>query len=273
MAALAVTFLKRMRVFPRAILIGAALTALGFLPSCGDDDAAVKPTDASTGPDGSGPAPFLIDGGGEAAALPDGAGVCPAGPCNYQTQQGCSSEQSCLPALVSGRVAPSCQAAGTRARGESCDGWNDCASGLFCAEGTCRKLCCGGDWTACASGESCTRQLLVRDPATDAGLEAGVDLCFPVGTCDLFDPDACSETGGRSCQIVDLVGNVACGPRGEAAIGEACGKTRPCRQGLNCVDDSCRRLCGSGAPPCPSAEGTCVHFVRHPPGVGECTRF
>ena len=267
MASLAMTLATRAGLFTAF----AAFAAFGLLPNCGSELAAQQ-TDA--GPDAV-ETPFVIDGGGVPAVAPEGETLCATGPCNYQSQQGCAAQQSCLPALQSGSVVPQCQAAGARARGESCTGWTDCAQGLFCAEGTCRKMCCGGDWTGCPSGESCIRQLLVRDPATSALLPAGVDLCFPVNNCDVLDPQACAEASNRSCQIVDPVGNVACAPSGDVAIGQPCGKDRVCRAGASCVGDTCRRLCaavpGLTAPPCPAAEGACVRYVRDPPGVGECS--
>jgi hypothetical protein len=272
MATSAVTMAAHARAF--ALVLCAGFGGLGLLLGCGSDTKA--DSDAGTG-GGGGSTPFVVDGGGTRAVPPDGGALCATGECNYQTQQGCAAQQSCLPALDSGKVVPRCQAAGARTHGQSCTDWTDCAAGLFCAEGACRKMCCGGDWSACPSGESCIRQLQIRDPATSAAVPAGVDLCFPVGGCDVLDPQSCSETSNRSCQIVDPVGNVACAPSGDVAIGQPCSADRTCGAGASCVGDKCRRLCaavpGLTKPPCPSAEGTCVHFVRDPPGVGECSVF
>jgi hypothetical protein len=272
MVASAVISSSHARTF--ALVLCAQLGSVGLLSGCGSDTTKAG-TDAGTG--GGAGVPFVLDGGGIPAVPPDGGALCAMGACNYQTQQGCAAQQSCLPALESGSVAPKCQAAGPRARGEACTGWNDCAEGLFCAEGVCRKMCCGGDWSACPSGESCIRQLLVRNPANMALLPAGVDLCFPVGGCDVLDPSSCGETSNQSCQIVDPAGNVACAPSGSAAIGQPCNADRACVAGASCVGKTCRRLCaavaGSTEPRCPSGEGACVHFVRDPPGVGECSPF
>ena len=149
---------------------------------------------------------------------------------------------------------------------------NDCERGHFCLDGACRKLCCGADWTGCGSGESCIRQLFAD--LGGARTYVGVDLCFPVGTCDVFDSAACAGEPGRECHIVDPTGAVACAPKGDRELGERCDQASQCRQGLHCVDDACRRLCRAeacGEPSCPLAEGVCVHFDRDPPGVGECT--
>jgi hypothetical protein len=131
-------------------------------------------------------------------------------------------------------------------------------------------MCCGADWSACDEGESCIRTLQVR--AGGELLEAGVDLCFPVGTCDLFDPTAC-EDENRECKIVDPTGAVACAPRSNADVGDACAPPSVCKQGSSCVGGFCVRLCRfeECAEPACGDDGTCTHFERDPPGVGECT--
>jgi hypothetical protein len=96
-----------------------------------------------------------------------------------------------------------------------------------------------------------------------------------VGTCDVLDPNACADEPGRSCQLVDPTGNVACAPEGTAAIGAGCSEKVACVKGATCVGGKCRRLCkaelGLPEPPCPPEEGVCVHYERDPDGVGECT--
>jgi hypothetical protein len=139
-------------------------------------------------------------------------------------------------------------------------------------EGLCRKQCCGGDWSACDEGESCIRSLEVR--AGGEVIPAGVDLCFPVGTCDLFDSEGCADEPGRECKLVDPTGAVACSPVSSVKLGDACAPPEVCSQGLSCVGGFCVKLCAwqaCGEPACSEAEGTCVHFERNPPGVGECT--
>jgi len=123
-------------------------------------------------------------------------------------------------------------------------------------------------------GESCIRQLLVHDEQSSTNIPAGADLCFPVGTCNVLDPQACSDTPGRNCQIVDPLGNVACAPNGSVELGQACGGGRVCAAGLFCAGETCRKLCGAVAGltvACPAGQGQCVHFTRDPAGVGECT--
>lgn len=229
--------------------------------------------------------PTVFDGGGVKPDPPDGELLCQPGECNYQAQD-CPSGGSCLPTTTppgSGAWPPACQSAGAAAPGQACTGWNDCERGAFCvgltggAPGVCRKLCCGGDWSACPAGQSCIQELFLlpagsTDPAQ--AKYAGADLCAPVGTCDLFDAQACASEPGRTCQIVDPIGNVACAPSGDVAIGQACSSTLRCVAGASCVGGACRRLCRAvegGLPACPAGEGVCVHFARNPEGVGECT--
>jgi hypothetical protein len=205
---------------------------------------------------------------------PDGAAACPEGSCNYQTQNGCDDDQGCRPQLTPAALAvePACEAAGSAAAGEPCAEPSDCARGTYCANGVCRKLCCGADWSACDAGESCIRQLSLS--VGGQSVEAGVDLCFPVGTCGLFDPESCAEEDGRECKIVDPTGAVACAPVSTKDVGDLCGSPEVCAQGLTCVGGFCIKLCAAeacGEPRCGRGEGTCVHFARNPPGVGECT--
>jgi hypothetical protein len=205
---------------------------------------------------------------------PDGPAACASGDCNYQTQDGCADDEACRPRFNAKDpdVNPGCEPAGTRESGAECQAQADCARGLYCAEGVCHKLCCGADWTGCDQGESCIRTLQVR--AGGEVIDAGVDLCFPVGTCDIFDPKSCSDDPARECKIVDPTGAVACAPRSGADVGDECGPPTVCKQGLNCVGGYCVKLCKyeeCGEPACAETDGTCTHFERDPPGVGECT--
>ena len=113
---------------------------------------------------------------------PNGAEECAAGDCNYQTQDGCSASLACRPQfnLTDVEVHPGCEAAGTAQSGDDCLVQADCARGLYCALGTCHKLCCGADWTACDAGESCIRSVDVR--AGGEVIAAGASLCFPINT-------------------------------------------------------------------------------------------
>lgn len=210
------------------------------------------------------------------AEVPDGPAACAPGVCNYQTQEGCSEDAACRPQFnaIDPEVQPGCEpaSAGAATAGGDCQAQSDCARGYYCAEGACRKLCCGGDWTGCAVGESCLRSLQVK--AGGQIVPAGVELCFPVGTCDPLDPRSCADEPGRECKIVDPTGAVACAPQSSARLGDACAPPDVCQQGLACVGGRCIKLCAyaaCGEPACAPEEGTCVHFARDPAGVGECT--
>lgn len=241
---------------------------LGAFSACGSGDT----TSTETLPPGC---PELkLDVTLPAAEAPDGTEACPAGSCNYQTQEGCAEDEACRPQFnaTDPDVAPGCEPVGAGEAGEPCEAQADCARGLYCAAGACRRLCCGGDWSACDAGESCIRSLSVR--AGGEVTPAGVDLCFPVGTCDPFDVNSCAEEPGRECKIVDPTGAVACAPQSTKDIGDECGPPDVCRQGLTCVGGKCIKLCRyeeCGEPSCGEDEGSCVHFLRDPEGIGECT--
>jgi hypothetical protein len=255
--------------------VGTLLVVLGFawLSGCGSADS------ADTGKPGTVCGRVVLDGGGGIEMPDDGseAAECEPMECNLQSQTGCSATESCLPTVTNGAVTTRCFDAGSRQRGETCTGANECARGQACAAGNCRKLCCAGDWTACDEGESCYRQFeyLIDGEATPTGAW----VCYPVGTCSVLDPNACDELG-QDCKMVDSRGSEACVPKTPGKLGEACGAAtgRLCGRGLACVGDpgkeKCIRLCRAeecGEPACPAAEGVCVHFDRDPPGVGECT--
>lgn len=265
-------------------------TALTLALACFAAACSGKSSDGGSGGN-SGTGGTVFDGGGKIPDPPDGEAACQSGACNYQAQD-CPNGQTCMPSPTppaSGDWPPACQTAGSAQRGATCSAWNECALGLFCAgvgvlpgggvkPGTCRKLCCGGDWSACDSGESCYQQLYLLRPgaaATDDPVYAGADLCGPVGGCDLFDAASCTEAG-RTCQLVDPLGNVACLPEGTAGIGEACTTVTRCKSGSICTGGRCRRLCRAiegGTPACPADEGVCVHYAIHPDGVGSCVEI
>ncbi len=254
-----------------------ALSCCAALLACnGDDSDTLDTTPFDAGADG-GPK-IILDGGGTVPQPPDGASACPSGACNYQTGDGCSgAAPSCVPTLdANGQAIPGCQPAGAGTSGTVCAASAECAPGYLCADKTCHKLCCGGDWSSCPSDEEhCIQSLKLAGP-NDTVLETGAMLCFPVNTCDALAPATCTKPG-TSCQIVDPTGATACATEGTGETGEPC----PCKGGFLCKDPGgagpplCRRLCkavvGGGEPSCPPGEGDCVHYASDPPGVGECT--
>jgi len=244
-----------------------AVAALCLSSACGPaQDSLAASADASIE---GGRAPIL-DGGGGIPDAPNGTSLCPQGACNYQSQEGCAIDASaptaCQPYPHDDGVAPTCGPAGAGSLGQSCASWVDCAPGLLCAGGKCRRMCCGGDYTACPAGEHCFSPLLVL--VGDAAVSSGAMLCMPSANCDVFTGKPCPA--GQACHIVDATGAVACVPEGSGQSGEPC----PCSAGFTCVGEQCRRLClaveQGGDPWCAPEEGTCVHYDRDPPGVGEC---
>ena len=255
----------------RSLLAFAALLSV----ACGASD------HATDGDEDDECAPIVEDGGGGIDDPPNGAALCPIGACNYQSGEGCDGGEACLPSPSEDfrDVVPACVEASSGVNGDACTPWavpSECAPGYFCADGTCRRLCCGSDWSACDAGTSCFRPLVLRltdanDDSTD--VPANVGLCFPTGTCHVLDADSCDEAG-RTCKLVDPTGAEACLRSGDGEAGEACENAEFCGPGLSCVGGVCRRLCRAeacGEPSCGPDEGVCVHMDRNPEGVGECT--
>jgi hypothetical protein len=255
-----------------ACAFGLAGTGVAAGSSCGFREVAPDLPDAGVA-GAAGDSGLVLDAGGEIPAPPNGEGLCPPGVCNFQSQEGCPFPQACWPYVDdAGTVFAACADAGTRTSGQACSEWADCARGYACVEEACRRFCCGGDWSACDTDEGCIRQLSLL--VGDAAINSGVELCYPVDTCDVLDLSACAFEPGMTCQIVDPRGKTACLPAGSAQLGEPCSTVRVCGAGLSCVGGTCRRLCRAvvgGEPSCPADEGICVHFSRDPEGVGECT--
>jgi hypothetical protein len=225
-------------------------------------------------------------------APPDGASLCPKGTCNFQSQEGCATAQSCSPHYnaTSDKVEPTCSPTGTLTKGQKCTGTTaTCARGMVCADGVCAKVCCGGDYTACDPGESCFRHSTQFMTASGSVIDynEGLGTCAPVGDCALLDPDSCAADPKHPvCRIVDATGAVACVQNGDRKLGEACDGEHQCGRGEHCAGymkadgstslaTTCVRLCRYGScnskPGCPDGEGPCVHFLRDPEGIGECT--
>ncbi len=261
-----------MRHFARAVIIG-VLVALGGVGACGGTGSVSIPGQVCT--------VNIFFGGGVIPPHPDGPSACAQGPCNYQTQTGCKDGETCWPDIDESRgtVTPACGVPGARTHGQTCDNVDLCGPGLYCVEGACRKMCCGADWSACPSGESCIHQVDARIDDAGATVPAGFDLCFPVNDCDVLDPGACSEQH-QVCRIADPLGDVACEQPSSLELGAPCDSPAQCDKGLICAgaaapaQGTCRKLCrwaACGSPACGGSEGDCVHFNRDPVGVGECT--
>ncbi|MFC1642326.1 hypothetical protein ACFL5O_06515 [Myxococcota bacterium] len=230
--------------------------------------------DSSVGLDGAvtpEPLPWVIlDAGDAAPTAPDGASLCPPGDCNFQTQAGCDEGHACAAVLADNKALSSCELPGQASEGEPCQDQPECAKGLACAGGRCRRLCCGNDWSVCPTGQSCFRSLILQRDDTEVSTGAGV--CYPVGECNILDPDACGE--GRSCRIVSSRGDVACSQSGTTGTGEACNSPNDCQAQHVCAGGQCYELClaqeAAETPPCSGDNQVCVHYQSHPAGVGQC---
>jgi hypothetical protein len=220
----------------------------------------------------------ILDAGDEPAVPPNGAASCPPGVCNYQTQSGCvfseAAPPACLPLTTSeGTAVPVCVRAGTALEGEECVHWDDCAAGLACAgrdKRICRRMCCGGDWSACRPDERCTGPFWVNAGSTP--VPSGASVCMPAQQCDVLTGSPCPA--GNVCQIVDPTGATACVEAPPQGLGgRPADPCPPCQTGFACIGQGCARLCGlaEAGPFCPPEEGRCVHWNRDPEGVGECT--
>lgn len=251
------------------LAIPLALGLASMLASCGTS------TSTEGGPAAPPACPALVTDNIEPLEdAPDGPAACASGDCNYQTQMGCDADQACRPQFnaTDPEVHPGCEPTGAGESDDACAAQADCARGYYCAAGACHKLCCGADWTGCPQGESCIRSLEVR--AGGQVIAAEASLCFPTGTCDPLTGKGCENDPSRECKIVDPTGAVACAPRSNAGLGDACAPPTVCKSGLNCVGGTCIKLCAfeaCGEPACGTDEGTCVHFLRDPEGLGECT--
>lgn len=173
----------------KALLAGAGCVSAGGT----SDTQNLLPADA--GPDA---VVVFLDGGGAPAVPPDGAALCPTGACNYQTGAGCSgTTTACIPEVSGATAVPACSPPGTVDAGAACTQVTDCTAGHLCAGGTCRKLCCGGDWTGCDSpAEHCLEALSYA--GAGSAISTGAMLCYPVGTCDALAPSTCPSP--TTCQ-------------------------------------------------------------------------
>lgn len=270
----------------QAVALGTFGAAVVGAVSCGGADSVVTVVPGKS-------CVFYYAGGGVETDHADGSTFCGAGACNYQTQTGCATGQTCAPHVdtTTSTIIPICRAAGTQKKGQPCDDTvaqldKQCAAGLLCGEKVCRTVCCGGDWTACAPDEGCFHQAHMLVGTDKQSVYAHADLCYPVGTCDVLDEAACSDVK-QTCRLVDGRPSVACTPSTDLKLGDPCTREHQCGAGQICVgsgnqavngsstiDGTCRRLCRwtcDGKPGCEESEGVCVRFDRDPPGVGECT--
>lgn len=137
---------------------------------------------------------------------------------------------------------------GDKGVGSACsgEGFSDCASNLFCADGVCVDFCDQGQLLG--AGEVCAKDeggVLTTVGSCGTGLycdfNGGTLKCTALKgageMCDAFSDD-CKE--GLTCSATDST----CGPPPKQ--GEPCVST--CAAGLSCENGSCAPLPGEGAP-------------------------
>jgi len=112
--------------------------------------------------------------------------------CDPVAQTGCGAGKKCTwitpPQTGDAPASVRCLPEGSAGLGSACTfsedfGYDDCARGLFCGNGTCDAICAYTPSGACGSGAAC-----VRGPSLTDGYLAGEGYCLP--TCDpLADND------------------------------------------------------------------------------------
>jgi hypothetical protein len=155
--------------------------------------------------------------------------------CNPWADDGGSTwnANQCVPVLADAHeVGESC-----RNTGGGTSGFDDCAGGSACIDGTCMELCGGDADSPVCEGER-TQCRIYNDGA--------LRLCE--GACDALAQD-CAQ--GSGCYYSD--GGFACHPEGEADEGELCETLNSCEAGLACM--------AASAVPC-TGEYCCTGFCE-----------
>lgn len=182
------------------------------------------------------------------------AALCPAGPCNVETQAGCAAGSGCQ--VDSTTLTLMCEVRGTATDGVRCEAHTDCAPGFAClvdeVDAVCRRYCCSND-AVCPAGQYCMPFF-----ADARGELYGALFCDGPDACDPFANTGC---GANACYAVvanDLTPWTECSTPGTVPVGAPCDSTFDCVPRAVCVDApaTCRALCRPPGP-CPGAE-SCV---------------
>ena len=98
------------------------------------------------------------------------------------------------------------------------------------------------------------------DPDSGATAAAPADDCktvAPSNACGVAPQCGCSE--GRTCDVVDALGNARCVKAGDAPMGHPCGSTTECAAGMTCVFGTCHAFCNNPGDACSQpGTGACV---------------
>src|SRR5262245_52029364 len=94
-------------------VVALSCAVVGWVAACGSADTATTTQ----------PVCFIYYGGGTIPDPPDGEQNCPTGECNYQSQQGCTAAQNCVPHYdaTTDVVSATCRPAGTQQIGDVCN--------------------------------------------------------------------------------------------------------------------------------------------------------
>jgi hypothetical protein len=181
--------------------------------------------------------------------------------------------QSCYIEPAATGVVTECAPIGPGVEGAACNDSHECGAVLACVEveqkAACRPVSCGLP-PLCLKGTYYQEAPLRVNGATRRDLN--VPVCLPADNCTLLAPQNPCPTG-RVCAVVGSEGETTCIEPGSAKVGESCGETSRCAEGLLCSKfaNQCVKIChvDSGPMECPT--GTCQGGNRSlPDGFGIC---
>lgn len=99
-------------------------------------------------------------------------------------------------------------------------------------------------------------------PTGDAAAPDANDGCAraaPSKACGLVPQCGCAAS--ETCDVTDIVGNVACVAAGKAQMGRPCTSTSGCAAGLTCVGGTCHAYCAAAGSACTTpGTGACVQL-------------
>ena len=160
--------------------------------------------------------------------------------CDIFNQTGCAAGKGCYMVNVNGVTAGvGCVSAGATDLGEPCEFGNDCIPGALCTNGICQEVCDASD--DAEADVSCAEKCgsIVTFTPAEWGIGACVDAA-PEITCDFWTQDC--EDPAQQC-IPFSTGSTCLNSNGEGAVGEACGNTQDCTNGLLCAASVCTEAC------------------------------
>ena len=178
----------------------------------------------------------------------------------------CADTQTCA-ATAQGAVCTS--TVGSGAAGETCDEPSDCAAGLTCDAGQCKRWC-RVDESTCDAGSTCEPWAMGNTATEGLGVcSTGCEATIPEGDECLTNPN-CGCSAGQTCRVMGD-GSRACSPSGDGEAQAACDNNSNCGDGLACMAGLCRPYCDPEAPEC-SDESLCieVQYDGELVGVGAC---